>query len=291
MENYKLKFKSLKGKEVNLQYDDAKHQYFIDGVRADGVTTALSVIDKSGPLIYWAVNKMAIPFLKDTIKPGVIYDEVQLMNIFTDASRQHTKKKDEAAGVGTLAHDWVERWIKHRINEQFIHDHRKESTIPALPHPEHALPPEMPTSPLLRNAVQAFMLWEKEHSVIYHHSEKKVCHPKYGYAGTLDFEATIDGELSIGDLKTSNGIYDEYRFQIAAYLAAREAETGKKYKARWCVRIGKETKRDKDGNEMVEFEAKRYDTGDDQKKDFAAFISALTLCRRLKELRPPRRYE
>lgn len=294
MESYKFKFK--KEGEVTLNYDSGKHAYYINGVPATGVTTALSVIDKSGPLIYWAVNKMCLGYLKETIKPGQVYDEVFLMNTWTTAANAHRAKKEEAAGIGTMAHDWIERWIKHRINEEYIGKHNLSAdwdphNLPPLPWPEHRNPPELPVSPLLRNAVMAFMNWEKEHKVVYLHSEKKVCHPKLMYAGTLDFEAIVDGELTIGDLKTSNGIYDEYRFQIAAYLEARRLETGNKYKARWCVRVGKETKRDKDGNEQVEFEAKRYDTGKDQKADFDAFAAALTLHRRLKALKPPRNYD
>lgn len=262
MESYKLF-----GGEVVLTYDSQKHSYFINGEHADGVTSALKVIDKSGPLLWWAVNKMCIPYIKDQIKPGVTYDEVQLMNMFSEASQQHTKKRDEAAGIGSLVHAHIEAHIKHKLGLPGYEDE-----------------PLVPVSPTMQNAVAAFMEWENDHKVVYIHSEKKVCHPKYVYAGTLDFEAVVDGELCIGDLKTSNGIYDEFRFQTAAYLEARKTETKQNYKARWCVRVGKETKRDKDGNEVVEFEAKRYGK-EDQKADFQAFLAALTLSRRLRDLR------
>lgn len=262
METYKL----YDGK-VTLNYDPGKHKYFIGDVPADGVTSALGIIDKSGPLLYWAVNKMCLPYLKNCIKPGIAYDEIQLMNFWTEAGRQHTAKKEEAAGIGTLVHAVIEAHIKHKLEI-----------------PGYENPPEMPVSPVMQNAYGAFLEWEKEHEVKYLYSEKKICHPKWGYAGTLDFEAVIDGELCIGDLKTSNGLYDEFRLQTAAYLEARKAETHQNYKARWCVRVGKETKKDKNGNEMVEFEAKKYPK-EDQKPDFQAFTAALTLYRRIKELK------
>jgi len=257
--------------ESTLTFDSGKHQYFIDGERADGVTTALGVIDKSGALIHWAVNDNALAYVfgggkykfAPAILPGTLYDEVQLMQIRNEAKGMHQKKKVEAAGVGTLVHDWIEQHIKSQI-----------ANVPG---------PEMPVSITMQNAINAFKAWEAEHKVKYLFSEKKICHPKYNYAGTLDFEAVVDDELVIGDLKTSNAIYNEYRFQTSAYLEARAVESNQAYVARWCIRVGKDTQKDQNGLETVEFEAKRYGQNE-HKKDFKTFLGALTIYRRLREL-------
>ena len=197
------------------------------------------------------------------------------MQIRNEAKGMHQKKKVEAAGVGTLVHEWIEKHIKNKI---------KIAGSPDLTLDElKALELEMPHSETMKNAIGAFMAWEAEHEVKYLFSEKRICHPKHKYAGTLDFEAVVDGDLCIGDLKTSNAIYNEYRFQTSAYLEARALETGQAYKARWCVRVGKDTQTDQNGLETVEFEAKRYGQSE-HRKDFKTFLAALTIYRRLREL-------
>ena len=41
--------------------------------------------------------------------------------------------------------------------------------------------------------------------------------PKIGFAGTLDRICKIDGKVYVLDIKTSNGIYNSYWLQLAAY--------------------------------------------------------------------------
>lgn len=272
METYKL----YNG-EVTLQFDEGKHVYYANGERAWGVTSATGTIDKSGPLIYWAVNKMCLPFLKTQIIPGKSYDEVELSRIFTEAATQHNRKKDDAANIGTLGHAWVESYIKYKINQQYELDQ--------MPYPEYATMPEMPINPILQNVANAFLAWESEHHVTFRASEAKIYSKKYGYAGTMDIEATVDGDLCVVDLKTSNHIVDEYRFQVAAYMNARKEELGHKYKAYWILRVGKEKKVNKDGVEAVEFEARRYDVKTEYKQDLSAFLGALAVYKRLQELK------
>lgn len=277
MQTYKL----YDGKVV-LQFDEASHVYYVNDERVWGVTSATGTIDKSGPLIYWAVNKMCIPFLKEQIKPGVVYDEIQLSQLFTEAATQHNKKKDSAANIGTLGHEWVESYIKYRINSRHQYDQ--------LPYPEYATMPAEPINETLKNLANAFLKWESEHEVVFYASEEKIYSKKYNYAGTMDIEALVDGELCVVDLKTSNKLVDEYRFQVAAYMNARMEETGKKFKAYWILRVGKEKKINKDGVEEVEFEARRYSVKEDYKKDLSAFLGALSVYKRLQELKKPSKW-
>ncbi len=43
---------------------------------------------------------------------------------------------------------------------------------------------------------------------------------KYGYAGTLDFAGMLDGKMTLGDWKSSKGIWDEHRMQNGALANA-----------------------------------------------------------------------
>ena len=63
------------------------------------------------------------------------------------------------------------------------------------------------------------------------------------------------------------------RYQVAGYRGAKEEMTKKKYKVSWIIQFGKDT---------GEFKAVRID---DHKKDFKAFLAALTIKRREMELR------
>jgi hypothetical protein len=84
------------------------------------------------------------------------------------------------------------------------------------------------------------------------------------------------GSLCIVDIKTSNGIYDEMRLQVAAYMYAEQEESGKKYDGRWIIRLGKTL--DEEGNAI--FEAKYLDDKKDSfKQDFAAFVRTMGLHR------------
>lgn len=222
-----------------------------------GVTTVTGIIDKSGPLINWAVNKMCLPYIRKNLKPNKKYDELAIENILKDAGRQHHIKKEEAATAGTLVHEWAERWIK---------DFHK---------------PKRPQNLQLRNGASAFLKWVKEHDVKFLHSEKKIYSRKYKYAGTADAIGYIGGKLSLIDFKTSGAIWDEYRLQVAGYLFADKEEreySGVKetdYDAAWIARFDKDT---------GEFEA-RYIPFSEVKQDFQGFLGALAVKKRLLELK------
>ena len=242
MENYKL----YNGKVI-LKFDDKNHIYSVNGKTIDGVTSVIQIIDKSGPLMYWAVNQ-AIDYLKNNLKPGKALDEIEIGELLEEASKQHRISKNRAANIGELTHKYIEGAMKGEK-------------------------PKMPVNKQIRNGIKAFAKWAKENKFKPKLVERKVYSKRFGYAGTLDSEGLINNKLAIVDIKTSNRIYDEMRYQVAAYQNAREEETGKKYAERWIIRLGKE-----DG----EFEANKLDN---YEKDFKGFLAALVLYRRRKELK------
>lgn len=55
---------------------------------------------------------------------------------------------------------------------------------------------------------------------VYDLIEQQIICPELGFAGTLDRVGVIDGKKYLLDIKTSNGIYNSYWLQIAAYRQA-----------------------------------------------------------------------
>ncbi len=257
--------------EINLEFDPKNHIYRIGDRIVYGVTSIVNVIGKPA-LIYWAVNQ-CIDNLKSIWEAGKSYDEIEILNILTTAKNIHTEKKNQSATIGDLAHKWIEDYIKAKIEKYhrilylshlrtLLYDYLIEGTNT----------PTIPVNKQLENSINAFLKWEKENKVEWLESEKKIYSKQYDYAGTLDAEAKVNNELAIIDFKTSNGIYDEYFLQVAAYIQARKEETGNDYKKAYIVRIGK------DG----ELEVKELDNFD---KHLRVFLGALEIYKWQQDLR------
>jgi len=122
------------------------------------------------------------------------------------------------------------------------------------------------------NGVTAFLRWIKEYKVKFIESERLVYSKKYDYVGLMDLKARINGKLALVDFKTSKGVYNEYRYQVAAYLYADQEESGDKYEECWIIKFDKD-----DGN----FEAHKIEDFED---DYKAFLGALQVKKREKVL-------
>lgn len=200
--------------EVTLTFNTAKHRYIWEEedkiIRS--VTQAINVIDKPA-LVWWASN-MAVDYIADMIEPGKSYDEIELANIWQDARGAHNRRKKKAADHGTLLHKWIEDYINGED-------------------------PGVPVNKHLKRSAKRFLKWVKEHDVKFLLAEQVVFSRKYEYAGTTDFICEIDGELYIGDLKTSKGIYETMLIQTSAYRHAREEEFPEEnYAGQVILRIG-----------------------------------------------------
>jgi hypothetical protein len=285
--------------EVTVTYDDGEHSYTRfdkDGlpVLIPGVTSAVHIIDKSGPLTQWAANK-ATEYIGDKIEQeralfvaATGSDEgfsipAETVLGWLDAARfNFNEYKNAASDTGKVAHDYVEKWIKALIRE--CHD-----TLAALT----ANPPEDERA---RNGATAALAWMKHHNVRWIFTERKIYSRAFDYAGTADGLALIDScddaeccgrvnmqtgvrelvvfrdALALIDWKTSNRLYEEYDYQTAAYLKAIEEENN-----RWLIlyrvviRLGKED---------AQFES-RLLFNDTLDRDFDIFLKCLALYREL----------
>lgn len=246
----KSEFHELYSGEVQLEFRPGRHQYFVAGDQVPSVTGIVAVINKPA-LVYWAVNQMEED-LAERWQPGKAYDEVEIAEALAEAKKAHRRTTRKAATVGSLAHDWISQYI---AGEE----------------------PELPVNQNVLQAVKAFLAWVEANRVKFHLTERKVYSRKHGFAGTLDFEARVNGEMVIGDLKTSSGIWPEFALQTAAYQHARQEETGKRYRKRLILRLGKDPRLD-GGIDFEIHELTRF------RDDFKAFLGALSLKRRLEEL-------
>jgi hypothetical protein len=211
----------------------------VDGVKPMSVTKVTGTIDKSNFLIPWAIRLMG-QYLKE-LKQVITHTEIDL------ATKEWRKAKEEAADVGTLAHDWIEQHIK-------------------------GLNPEMPTHPSVMNCVSAYLKWEGDQKIKWLHNEKIVYSKKHDYVGKLDAICKIKGKTYLIDYKSSKGLYPEFYLQTAGYQLAYEEENGKSIDGRILLHLGKE-----DGA----FEAREIG---EYEKDKKAFVGLLVTKKRLIEL-------
>lgn len=247
----KMEIKTIKlyqGK-VTILFEEARHRFFHpDGRKIKGVTTYTGTIDKPA-LIPWAVKMMGI-YLYQNWNVKEIKTEAEKTQLIEIAKRKWRDVKQEAAEKGKEAHKWAEDYTKGKK-------------------------PKMPEDPEVRNAVIAFLDWFKQSGIKITSSERFIYSKKYNYAGIMDWEGKKNGSLVIGDYKTSSGIYNEMRFQVALYWNAREEESGKQYEEGHIVRFGKETAE----FERLVISRKEY------LKDLKAALGCVPLKNRLDELK------
>lgn len=245
------KLYNLYNGEIELKFkENPYHQFY---VRKKGeekwnrvklsTTGATGIIDKSRPLIYWATN-LARDYLLGKIKKGAITES----DIY-EAVKQHTIRKEKAADIGTLIHEWCSSWILGKK-------------------------PEMPENEKVVNGITSFLKFQKEHKVKWTESERAVYSKKYNFAGFLDAMGKIGKENWLIDFKSSKAVYPEMKLQVAGYSIAYEEEMGNIIDRRMILKFGKDT---------GDFEVHEIPV-ENHKKDNKAFLSALTLKRRIKEL-------
>lgn len=235
--------------QEGFYFDEAKHYYYMNGAKMTGVTTILGIIAKP-QLIPWAA-RMATEYISENAPKEMVEKEVWTGNYLVNAEtlelarKSHAQKKDKAADIGTLAHAWIEKWIKADMTEG-----EKPQTETAL-----------------AIITDNFLKWVEEAKPKFLESEKKVYSVPHFYAGTLDFVAEIGGKKYLGDIKTGSGIYKDMFLQTAGYqIALEEQEPGTNIEGHIIVNPTKDGKLNVE--EHFDFEATKE-----------GFLSALKLYR------------
>ena len=188
-------------------FNKEKHEYLLDGQRMTGCTTILGVLAKPA-LIPWA-SKMAVTYIREHAKREVmpvaegtgeengIGDYIVSEEILAEAQKAHAKRKTDAGSYGTKTHEIIAEIIADVIENS-------EGRILSGKNPD--------------KSVQNFLDWAIKNKVKFLETEKIIYSEEWFVAGTVDFVAEIDGQVWIGDFKTTgSGIYPEHFFQCAGY--------------------------------------------------------------------------
>lgn len=194
------------------------------------VTHILSCLAKPG-LVTWAANlerELVMTASADlygdaACLPTPMTREAYLATLQTRLGlvKAHRRENEKAKEIGTQTHKGIEWAMRKAIGQ--------------VPGPEPRLANE---------AMWAFMAfddWARDHHVRPVAIEQTVWSQEYGYAGTMDLLAHVDGELALVDFKTGKAIYEEAYLQNAAYqVALAEMGHGAPVKG-YIVRLPKNT--------------------------------------------------
>jgi len=255
-----LKLEYHDGDTVEMLFDSKLHSYRVGEEIIPSATKVLDIISKPA-LVPWALKVGATWLEKNFFfdeessskKTKVYKSRMAIDPLIKGMKSAYRSKSHDALNIGTITHEWVEGAINWKLGD---------GEIPKMPQQEEAV-----------NAIHAFKDWVGQNVVEWKSSEEKLYHRKYKYAGTVDARAIINGEYCVIDWKTSKAVYPEYHLQVAAYAKAVEDIHGIPVDATYILRCDKATGR---------FEAVRSTTIEE---NFEAYLAALKLFRRMKELR------
>lgn len=193
------------------------------------VTTVLGVINKPA-LLPWAKGE-ALRRVREELERANIKDVTKVVLLgevgdavfrpewiaaLIDAARREPDKiKEAAAHYGTKAHNGIDALLKGK-----------------------AIPPGCLEA---QPAIAGFLQWQRGSGIEIVASEVPVYHPVLGYAGTVDWIGVRVGVTGwiVGDHKTSNGLWPEYGYQVAAYAKAIEQLSGIPVAECWGCRYPK----------------------------------------------------
>lgn len=213
VQTFELYKGKIKGKFLGPTLEKLnRHLYYIEGKRKTGVTTYLGIKDKSPGLVSWA-TEVYLNHLMECLPRGITEEDIIV------GWTKHQEVKRKAAAVGDEVHHWVEAYI-------------------------NGDKPEMPEAREAQIGVNSFLDWEAANKVKFVSSERVVYSRKHDYIGKMDIEAKVNGKLCLLDIKTSNGMYNEFYMQTAAYVMADQEESKRKYHGRWIIRLAKETEKE-----------------------------------------------
>lgn len=151
--------------------------YWVGDQRVPGTTTVIGRFKESGGLLQWA-------FQQGKSGLATLYE-----------------KRDEAANIGTLAHLMVEADINGEPPEKVLDGVKDEPAEKAY------------------NAFMMYELWKAQNKInlLSRYQEIQLVSSEYLFGGTPDAIGEIGGEVILLDWKTSNGVYQDYLVQLAAY--------------------------------------------------------------------------
>lgn len=178
---------------VGLWRDDA-HRYYWAGTRVGpGITSVISKIDKSGPLIGWAKGVTADAALRSLPELTEMVRDKGPAVARSWLTAHATAESDSAKDLGTRIHQAAEQ-ISRGASPELAPEH--------LPY------------------AAAYMRFLADFQPEFKSLERFVANVTLGYGGTFDWIAKLDlgqgPKWTIGDNKTGKGHYVESRIQLSA---------------------------------------------------------------------------
>ena len=217
MTNYTVQYKH--GEDVELEYNDEKHTYMVEGKQVPAVTRIVDAVSPKN-LTEWAAKAGAEWWLNNYT------DDVEMQAIMYDGIRYaHKEISREAQNIGSDVHKWIELHIRSKMdNGRLFVEYPDDVKVP------------------MQN-FHKWLDWAESRDIEWLGSEKKVYSKYWNYAGTIDALAKINGELYVIDFKTSAKIYKEYYLQVYGYAQAIHEmvndESSKHYPKGMIVRLDK----------------------------------------------------
>ena len=113
--------------------------------------------------------------------------------------RDFRETRDKAASIGSLCHKMLEcDWRGTKLEKDDLRIYTEEQIDKAL------------------RAFQGYRAWKEQSQLQVVEGEIPLVSERYKFGGTPDC-IMVAGKLSLGDYKTSSGVYGDYLIQIAAY--------------------------------------------------------------------------
>lgn len=194
-----------------LVFDEEQHRYTLDGNHVPGATTfGKGGYPTSEQLVSWMVGQGAC-YTYEKLVEFATRDKwpstVEKKQILKDAKSAYKVKAAEAAGIGTVVHDYAYLTELGRKDEaaQLLIKHK-----------------DNPNWDKIKNGLDKFEAWRSQNKGETVLLEAIVASVQHQFGGKFDHLSLRDGILIISDYKTSNGIYVDQFIQLAAYSIAIE---------------------------------------------------------------------
>jgi hypothetical protein len=166
----------------------------ITSEEARSVTTIISVYDKPA-LVGWAAREAA----EYADKNWALLDGLTSQERVTLIKGAHNRRSNDASGLGTAVHEAVDAYCRGLKIEEV----RRVEGLGDWPKD-------------VKPFMTQFDNFLNRHKPEFQMTEVTVWNREFGYAGTFDWLAILDGRMTLGDTKTGKGVYPEVGLQLTA---------------------------------------------------------------------------
>lgn len=206
------------GGRAIITFKPGKHLYTVEvparsiaDLWQPGVTSIIGMMSMGDGLMYWGINEMCacVARLLETDANEMLSKSL-FKAVLQGAKETWKTSRDNYADIGTFTHQFLEAELNFRSGL---------GPSPTLP---LTIPVEL--LPSVQKATDAGKRFFDKHNIEIIQAESPRWSATYGYIGTGDLIARVDGKLSALDYKTSKRLYPKVFLQLAAYQKAYEEE-------------------------------------------------------------------